>query len=191
MTERISESEATRPRGGLQVDAALFSRVQQLIHSVRLTQDERVVVETGDLAADVHVARKEFEMGHLDQAFRAVNRLSAACDQKIAQWEQRARKKELEKQKLSMLQIRKMQAEHAGVRTRIQLVKAQLRRLRSGLDQLDNLAPSQAVASTEPAVQEQPARAVEPRVPEGAQGPAGPELQPPSGVPTRPDSPPV
>ena len=148
MSERLPGSEDTRPRGGLQVDAALFTRVQQLIQSVRLTQDERIVVETGEIAAAVHVARKEFEMGHVDQAFRAVTRVSAAFDQKVAQWEQRARKKEQEKQKLSMLQIRKMQAEHAGVRTRVNLVKAQVRRLRSGLDQLDNLGSSQAEAST-------------------------------------------
>ena len=166
MTEEIPGIGETRPRGGLQVEAAIFSRVQQLIHSVRLTQDERIVAETGSVASEVHIARKEFEMGHIDQAFRAVTRFSTAFDQKVAQWENLARKKERNKQQLSMQQVRKMNAEHAGVRTRIQLIQAQLRRLRSGLDQLDNLAQSHAAASEQPAVPEPSAKTVELRVPE-------------------------
>lgn len=189
MSEQLPGSEGLSPRGGLQVDAGLFSRVQQLIQSVRLTQEERVAVETGEVASEVHMARKEFEMGHIEQAFRGVNRVSGAFDQKVAQWEQRARKKELEKQKLSMLQIRKMQAEHAGVRTRVNLVKAQLRRLRSGLDQLDNLIQNQAAAAKAAAVEQPPT--AESCVPQTGQVGAGLEPQPPANSPTRPDSPSV
>ena len=103
-------------------------------------------------------------MGHLDQALRCVNRVSSSFDQKVAQWEQRARKKELDKQKLSMLQIRKMHAEHTAVRTRVELVRAQLRRLRSGLDQMDKMAQSQTEAAADAAVPGPPTNSVEPSV---------------------------
>jgi hypothetical protein len=136
------------------VDIGLFSRVQQLIQSVRLTQDERVVVETSDVGSEVHTARKEFEMRHLDQALRAVTRVSAGFDQKVAQWENLARRKESQKQKMSMLEIRKMTAEHSQVRTRIGLARAQIRRLRVGLDQMENVRnqpdTSSASGSAEP-----------------------------------------
>ncbi|MCH5372851.1 MAG: hypothetical protein JJ992_02655 [Planctomycetes bacterium] len=134
-----NHDEGSARRSGPEVDVGLFSRVQQLIQSVRLTQDERIAVQTGDLGAEVHVARKEFEMGHLDQSLRAVVRFSASFDQRVAQWESRARQKESQKRNLSMLQIRKMTAEHAGVRSRVELVRAQLRRLRVGLEQLENM----------------------------------------------------
>jgi hypothetical protein len=173
MSEKTSDSEATGPRGGPEVDTALFSRVQQLINSVRLIQDGRITVDTGGIASDVHVARKEFEMGHIDQAFAGVNRLSNSFDQKVGQWENAARRKELHKQNLSMQELRKMHAEHSGVRTRVQLVKAQLRRLRVGLDHLDKLRTSQPVASEEPAsdspVQEQSGDTTEPSVSETVQ----------------------
>jgi hypothetical protein len=146
MTDTNSPAEESALRGGPEVDIGLFSRVQQLISSVRLTQDERVAVTTGDLAADVHIARKEFEMEHFEEAFRAVNRISSGFDQKVAQWESRARQKESQKQKLSMLDIRKMTAEHAGVRSRVELVRAQVRRLRVGLDQIVNSADSPAIS---------------------------------------------
>ncbi len=68
------------------------------------------------------------------------------------------RQKESQKQKLSMLDIRKMTAEHAGVRSRVELVRAQLRRLRVGLDQIVNSADKPAVspasAETEPSAGE-------------------------------------
>jgi len=174
MSDKTSNSETTGPRGGPEVDTALFSRVQQLINSVRLIQDGRVTVDTGGIASDVHVARKEFEMGHIDQALAAVNRLANSFDQKVGQWENAARRKELHKQKLSMQQLRKMHAEHSGVRTRVQLVKAQLRRLRVGLDHLDKLRESRPVASEEPAserpaVQEQSGDTTEPSVSETVQ----------------------
>lgn len=171
MAEQIPIREETTARAGGPVDAALFSRVEQLIQSVRFTQDERIAVETGDVASDVHVARKELEMGHLDQAFRTVNRVSTSFDQKVAQWENLARKKEQHKQNLSMLQIRKMHAEHTGVRTRVQLVRAQLRRLRTGLDQLDKLTASQAVAAEKPKVQERAAESIEVGSPQTIRGP--------------------
>lgn len=166
MSEKLQPSEETGPRGGPQVDVALFSRVEQLLQSVRLTQEERIVVDTRDVASDVHSARKEYEMGHLDEALRAVSRVSAAFEQRVSQWEQRARKKESDKLKLSIAQIRKMHAEHTGVRTRVQLVKAQLRRLRGGLDQL---VTQNAPASFKgPPAAEPPARTTEPREPPGS-----------------------
>ncbi len=170
MSEETPDNETTGPRSGPDVDIALFSRVQQLINSVRLIQDGRITVDTGGIASDVHIARKEFEMGHIDQAFAAVNRLSNSFDLKVGQWENAARRKELHKQNLSMQQLRKMHAEHSQVRTRVQLVRAQLRRLRTGLDHLDKLKASQRVVSEEPAsegpiVQEQPAETIEPSVP--------------------------
>ena len=78
MSQNLPGSDETGSRGGQPVDAALFSRVEQLINSVRLIQDERVVVETRDVASEVHSARKEFEMGHLEQALRGANRISSA-----------------------------------------------------------------------------------------------------------------
>ena len=112
-------------------------------------------------------------MGHLDQSLRAVNRVSASFDQTVAQWENLARRKEQKKQNLSMLQIRKMHAEHTGVRTRVQLVRAQLRRLRTGLDQLEKMTGSRAVESeserTE--VQERAAESIEVSSPQTIQGP--------------------
>lgn len=137
-------------RGGPEVDIGLFSRVQQLIHGVRLTQDERIAVQTSDVASEVHVARKEFEMGHVEQALRAIVRVSAGVDQKVAQWESRARQKESQKRNLSMLQIRKMNSEHAQVRARVELLRGQLRRLRVGLDQLNNSPPPTNSDSDEP-----------------------------------------
>lgn len=144
----ISEETTARPSGP--VDAALFSQVEQLIQRVRLTQDERIAVETGSASSEVHVARKEFDMGHLDQAVRAITRVSASFDQSVSQWENLARRKEQQKQNMSMLQIRKMHAEHTGVRTRVQLVKAQLRKLRIGLDQLEKMTWSKPAESSLP-----------------------------------------
>jgi len=174
MSEKTPNSETTSHGGGPEVNISVFSRVRQLINSVRLTQDGRITVDTADIALDVHTARKEFEMGHIDQAFAGVKRLSNSFDQKVDQWEKVARRKEVFKQKLSLAQIKKMHAEHSGVRTRVQLAKAQLRRLRVGLDHLDKLRESQLVASERPAlegpaVQRQPAEATEPSVPETAQ----------------------
>jgi hypothetical protein len=143
MADAPAQGEEAIRRGGPEIDVGLFSRVQQLIQSVRLTQDERIVVQTGDVASDVHTARKEFELGHGEQALRAVTRFSSSFDQKVAQWESRARQKESQKLKMSMLQIRKMQAEHSAVRTRVELARAQVRRLRVGLDQLENAPRSQ------------------------------------------------
>ncbi len=177
MAERVPTSEELAARGGGLVDAALFSRVEQLIQSVRLIQDERVAVETGGPAAEVHTARKEFEMGHLDRSLRAVTRVSGSFDQLVAQWENLARRKEQQKQNMSMLQIRKMQAENTGVRTRVQLVKAQIRRLRTGLDQLENMAGSQAVETEKTKVQEPAAESTESVAPQTASGP----LQLPAG----------
>jgi len=150
MDDQVPMSESPAVRVGAQVDAALFSRVEQVIQRARLTQDERIAVETGSVASEVHVARKEFEMGHLDQAIRAVMRVSASFDQRVSQWENLARSKEQNKRNMSMLQIRKMTSEHSGVRTRVELVRAQLRRLRTGLDQLEMITSSQAVGSEEP-----------------------------------------
>jgi seryl-tRNA synthetase len=99
-------------------------------------------------------------MGHLDQAFQAVKRLSASFDRQVAQWENLARKKEQNKQKLSMQQLRKMIAEHSGVRTRVQLVKTQVQRLRTSLDQLTNLMQRQAVTPPGPSDPEQAADAI-------------------------------
>ena len=76
-------------------------------------------------------------MGHLDQAARAITRVTSSFDQCVSQWENLARRREQQKQNMSMLQIRKMQAENTGVRTRVQLVKAQLRKLRIGLEQME------------------------------------------------------
>jgi len=172
MSEQVPVSEEMAARAGSPVDAALFSRVEQLIQSARLIQDERTVVETGSAASEVHTARKEFEMGHLDQALRTVGRVSASFDQMVAQWESLARRKEQQKQNLSMLQIRKMHAEHTGVRTRVQLVKAQLRRLRGGLDQLERTAGSPAEEREEgPEVQEQAAESIPATAPQPIQGP--------------------
>lgn len=175
MSETTSNSEKTIPGGGPEVDIALFSRVQQLINSVRLIQNGRITVDTVGIASDVHVAKKEFEMGHFDRSFAAVNRLANSFDQKVGQWESAARRKELHKQKLSMEQLRKMHAEHSGVRTRVQLVKAQLRRLRVGLDHLEKQQESQLRTSEgsapeesqseEPAVQEPSAETAEPSKP--------------------------
>jgi hypothetical protein len=163
MGEQVPLSEETTACAGGLVDAAIFSRAEHLIQSARLTQDERIAVETGGAASEVHVARKEFEMGHLDQALRAVDRVSASFDQMASQWENLARKREQHKQNLSMLQIRKMHAEHTGVRTRVQLVKAQLGRLRTGIDQLEKMTGSRALESESerPEVHEQAAESME------------------------------
>lgn len=173
MSEQVPISEETAARAGGLVDAALFSRVEQLIQRARLTQDERIAVETGGVASEVHVARKEFEMGHLDQSLRAVTRVAASFDQTVAQWENLARRKEQTKQNLSMLQIRKMHAEHTGVRTRVQLVKAQLRRLRTGLDQLEKMTGSRVVdaESERPDVPGRAAESTEVSSPQTTQGP--------------------
>jgi hypothetical protein len=153
MSDALPEGQDTTRRRGTDVDTGLFSRVQQLIQSVRLTQDERVVVETGDVSSEVHAARKEFEMGRVDQALRAVARISSGFDQKVSQWESRARRKESQKQQMAMGQIRKMTAEHSQVRTRIELVKAQIRRLRVGLDQMENTPRSQPQGPEPPAAE--------------------------------------
>jgi hypothetical protein len=167
----IREEPAARPGGT--VDAALFSQVEQLIQRVRLTQDERIAVETGGVASEVHVARKEYDMGHLDQAVRAITRVSASFDQSVAQWENLARRKEQQKQNMSMLQIRKMHAEHTGVRTRAQLVKTQLRKLRIGLDQLEKMTCNKSAESEPPGAE---SGAAEPGQaacsPQPAQGPS-------------------
>jgi septum formation topological specificity factor MinE len=112
-------------------------------------------------------------MGHLDQSLRAVARVSASFDQLVAQWESLARRKEQHRQNLSMLQIRKMHAEHTGVRTRVQLVKAQIRRLRGGLDQLEKMTGSQAVEaeSPRPTVPERAVKSVEVSPPQAVHGP--------------------
>jgi hypothetical protein len=173
MSEQVPFNEEMAAGAGSPVDASLFSRVEQLIQSARLIQDERTVVETGSAASEVHTARKEFEMGHLERALRAVGRVSASFDQMVAQWESLARRKEQQKQNLSMLQIRKMHAEHTGVRTRVQLVRAQLRRLRGGLDQLERMAGSKAAesASKSPEVQQQAAESIEVSAPQTIRGP--------------------
>ena len=137
MTRQNPAPEESAARSNAPVDVALFSQVEQLIQRVRLTQEERVVVETGNVASEVHAARKEFDMGHLDQAARAITRVTSSFDQCVSQWENLARRREQQKQNMSMLQIRKMQAENTGVRTRVQLVKAQLRKLRIGLEQME------------------------------------------------------
>jgi len=148
MDNSIPRGAESARGGGPEVDIGLFSLAQQLIQRVRFTQDERVVVETGDIASDVHTARKEFEMGHIHQSLQAVARCCAGFDQMVAQWESRARRKEAQKQKLSMQQIRKMHAEHSGVRTRAELARTHLRRLRVGLDQLEKLSHSRPAAAT-------------------------------------------
>jgi hypothetical protein len=157
MSDNTPDSEKSVPRSGVQVDTGLFSRVEQLIQSARLTQNERVTVETRDISSEVHVARKEFEMGHIEPSLRSVSRLSASFEQRVAQWESLARKKEQDKLKLSLDQIRKMHAEHSAVRTRVQLVRTQIRRLRSGLDQVNTLMQSPAGPSAGPAAPAQPA----------------------------------
>jgi hypothetical protein len=173
MSEQVPLGEETSARAGAPVDAALFSRVEQLIQSVRLTQDERIAVETGGAASEVHTARKEFEMGHLDQSLRAVNRVSASFDQMVSQWENLARRREQQKQNMSMLQIRKMLAEHTGVRTRVQLVRAQIRRLRGGLDQWEKMAGSPGVKAEResPEIQERAAESIRVSAPPTIQGP--------------------
>lgn len=171
MMDRNSPSEEAALRSAPDVDIGLFSRVQQLISSVRLTQDERGIVPTGDVAADVHTARKEFDLRHIEESFRAVNRISSAFDQKVAQWESRARQKESQKQKLSMLDIRKMTAEHAGVRSRVELVRAQLRRLRVGLDQIVNSADRPAGSPASAEIEPSPDETRPPSVPPPAAAP--------------------
>jgi len=172
MDDPFPTSEGPTVRTGAQVDTALFSRVEQLIQRARLTQEERIAVETGSVASEVHVARKEFDMGHLDQAIRAVVRVSASFDQRVSQWENLARTKEQNKRNMSMLQIRKMNAEHSGVRTRVELVRAQLRRLRTGLDQLEMITSSQAVASEEPEPELPRSERSEDRSPQATHGPS-------------------
>jgi len=161
MSRQNPTSADSAARANAPVDTALFSQVEQLIQRVRLTQDERVAVETAGVASEVHVARKEFEMSHLDQAARIILRVTNSFDQCVTQWENQARRKEQQKQGMSMLQIRKMQAENTGVRTRVQLVKAQLRKLRIGLDQMEKMAWSQPAEPPSAAAPDAAAPAVE------------------------------
>jgi hypothetical protein len=173
MSDTTPDNEKTPARIGVQVDTGLFSRVEQLVSSARLTQNERIAVETRDIASEVHIARKEFDMRHIEPSLRSVNRLSASFEQRVAQWESLARRKEQDKLKLSLDQIRKMHAEHSAVRTRVQLVRTQIRRLRSGLDQMNTLMQSPAGAAAGPTVPTQPAATPAPDARPGASGREG------------------
>lgn len=143
-------SDAPEKQSGQQVGLENLGALRQAVQTARFTQKERVIVQAGEILAGVADVRREMQAGQLSGALRTVDRLSAAFDQKAAQWERHASAKEQELQRspgsMSMGDVSKMRSEHTRVRRDYRLAQTKFRRLRNELDQLEMAAQRQAAA---------------------------------------------
>ena len=143
-------SDATDKEGGREVGLENLGALWEAVQSARYTQEEQVVVQTGDVLAGINDVRRELRIGQVSEALRAVDRLSGSFEQKVSQWERLATAKEQNLSRspgrVSLGEITKMRSEHARVRNAYRLAKTKFRRLRIEVEQLEMAAQRQAAA---------------------------------------------
>lgn len=138
-----TQSEVSKPSGGMDVNVGDFTRTAGLVKSMRLTLNNQIVVPVEEIASGVSEAGRKFKMGDIEQAHRDVARMYTAFGRKTGQWESQARNLEQQlrmqsaknPKSVSIDTMNRMKSEQTAVRTRIRVAEVQFRRLHQGMEQ--------------------------------------------------------
>ena len=146
---RVASARGFLVSASVQLAVGDFGTVIQLVSAVRLSQNGRIVVNLSDVSSGLNSARRELEIGNLDEAAKSVQKLCSTNDKKIRSWENQARQREAQSAAMSMSERDKMRAEHHGVRNRYRMTQTQFRRLSKLLEELQKEeGESNVVAAT-------------------------------------------
>lgn len=114
-----------------------FTQAQIIMGALRLTLENRVIVPSTDLGAQMEGARRGFQhTGVLKIAIQDVTRIASIYRQRVQLWEREIQNIEREKRSMNGAKIQQIKAEAAYIRGRIQAIDRAIVKLEVQLHQM-------------------------------------------------------